>query len=220
VTVLKGVPVSRYAFAFALTVIGVLAVLLPYQIFINKDADNYYVYDEQLPYDYNMSSLRGAQSGAEADSLLLAFVNQFRLGMADYLSRDYASAVGMFQSLEPVVLLLQQTRSENEKILPWLRDYFFYSGVSHFALSRSRVSDLSPEVKQQHAAASIRWLAGADSLVTARHLEGGDREIYFLGLAYGFAGRRNSGVAQLRRINTESQFYNNSIDLIHQWAKL
>lgn len=209
----------RYAVTFAVVMIGALVTLLPYQFFIRNNTANYYVYDEHVPYDYNLSGLRGTQSDTGTDSLLQVFVNQFKLGMADYLSRDYANAVEMFQSLEPVALSLQQTQVENEVFLAWLRNYYFYSGVSHFALSRSRASDFSPEVKQLHVTEAIRCLAQADSLVAARHFEGSDREIYFLGLAYGFGGRIDLAMAQLQKITPESGFYQNALKLIEKWAE-
>jgi hypothetical protein len=210
-------PLRRYALALSI-LIAVLAVFPIYQMAIREDVDAQYVFDDRIPYDYDISGLRGSSSALPQDSLFQVFLTQFRLGLADYLIRDYAAAVTTFQSSAPTAQALQ-SQPDHEKILPWLRDFYFYLGVSHFALSRSRVGDLSSEVKQQHAAESIRWLALADSLVAVRNLESSDRESYFLGLAYGFGGRRDLAVAQLRKIAPVSRFYEDSAKLINEWSK-
>lgn len=211
-------PLPRYAFALSLVVIGMLATLFTYQIVINNNSGDYYVYDDRLPYEYDTSSLRASSNVFENDSLFQTFVRQFKLGMADYMLRDYHNAVSVLKNLEPTASALK-ARPDNEKLLPWIRDYYFYLGVSHFALSRSRAGNLSPEVKQQHATESIHWLTLADSLVTVRHLEGSDREAYFLGLVYGFSGRRDAGVIQLMKIESSSRFYQESTGLIHKWSE-
>ncbi|MCI0690849.1 zf-HC2 domain-containing protein [candidate division KSB1 bacterium] len=211
-------PLPRYAFALALVLVGMLGTLFTYQIVIKKDADKYYVYDDRVPYEYSMSSLRAPSTDLERDSLFQAFVTQFTLGMSDYMVRDYESAINTFQNLGPAVMALK-TQPDNQKIIPWIRDFCFYLGVSHFALLRSRQHDFDKTARVQHANASIRWLALADSLVTAHHLEGSDREAYFLGLAYGFAGQNDAAITQLKKINRASDFYNDSVKLIQRWSK-
>jgi len=211
-------PLPRYAFALSLVLVGMLATLFTYQIVVKNDADNYYVYDDHVPYEYSISSLRAPSTFFEHDSLFQTFVTQFKLGMSDYMVRDYESAISTFQNLESVALMLQ-ARSEKERFFPWIRDFYFYLGVSNFALSRSQQRDLQDEFRAQHTDQAIRWLALADSLATARHLEGSDRESYFLGLAYGFGGRQDLAVSELRRIAPTSSFYKESIDLIHKWFK-
>lgn len=210
-------PLPRYAFALSLVLVGMLATLFTYQIVVKNDADNYYVYDDRVPYEYNMSSLRAPSAVFQHDSLFQAFVTQFKLGMSDYMVRDYEGAINALQNLTPTVQTLQ-VRPDLEKLLPWIRDFYFYLGVSHFALARSRQIELGEEAKAGHAKQSIRWLALADSLVNANHLVGSDRETYFLGLAYGFGGYKDSAVTQFRRIPPGSRFYNESVNLIHKWS--
>lgn len=210
-------PLRRYALALSI-LIAVLAVFPIYQMAVKNDIDVQYVFDDRVPYDYDLSGLRGSSSALPQDSLFQVFLTQFRLGLADYLIRDYAAAVTTFQNSAPTAQALQ-TQPDNEKILPWLRDFYFYLGVSHFALARSLRLGLGDEAKAQHANQSIRWLALADSLVTVRHLESSDRESYFLGLAYGFGGRRDLAVAQLRKIESGSQFYEDTGKLIREWSK-
>ncbi|MCI0614876.1 zf-HC2 domain-containing protein [bacterium] len=206
-------PLPRYAFTLALIVIGILA----YRIVINNDSGDYYVYNDRLPYEYDTSGLRASSNVFENDSLLQIFVRQFKLGMSDYMMRDYEGAINALQNLTPTVQTLQ-ARPGFEKILPWISDFYFYLGVSHFALSRSRQIEFGEGAKAGHAKQSIRWLALADSLVNVNQIEGSDRESYFLGLAYGFAGHKDSALIQLRRIQPGSHFYNESSDLIHKWS--
>lgn len=210
-------PLRRYALALCI-LIAMIAVFPIYQIAIKKDGEVQYAFDDHVPYDYDMSGLRGSSSTLPQDSLFQAFSTQFRLGLADYLVRDYESAIATLQNLAPTAEALQ-AQPDNEKFLPWLRDFYFYLGVSHFALSRSQQHSLGDEGRAQNTNQSIQWLARADSLVTTRYLEGSDRESYFLGLAYGFGGRKSAAVAQLRKIKAESQFYDDSAQLIRQWSK-
>jgi hypothetical protein len=55
--------------------------------------------------------------------------------------------------------------------------------------------------------------------VATRHLEGSDRETYFLGLAYGFGGRYNAAIGRLQKISQKSDFYSESLQLIQRWSK-
>jgi len=208
----------RPAFAFSGLALGIIAAFFIYQKIIQTDLDRYYVYDQSVPYEYDISSLRTSATGTEQDSLFSAFVRQFKLGMSDYMLRDYESTINTLEKAEFAILALQ-TDLSNEKILPWIRDFYFYLGASHFALSRSRELDLSPVVKTQHANESIRWLALADSLAAAHHLEESDRESYFLGLAYGFAGRRQPAVEQFKKLSQESDYYKEVDKLIQEWSK-
>jgi hypothetical protein len=208
----------RPAFAFSGLALGIIAAFFFYQKVIKTDHGRYYVYDQSVPYEYDISSLRAPATGTEQDSLFSAFARQFKLGMSDYMLRDYESTINTLEKAEFAILALQ-TDLSNEKILPWIRDFYFYLGASHFALSRSRELDLSPVVRTQHANESIRWLALADSLAVARQLEASDRESYFLGLAYGFAGRRQPAVEQLKKLSQESDYYKEANKLIQEWSK-
>jgi hypothetical protein len=74
--------------------------------------------------------------------------------------------------------------------------------------------------KEQHQESALQFLARADSLARAHRMSGSDRETYFLGLAYGFAGRRAEAVAQLNKIPSNSIYYKHDvIRLINEWSK-
>lgn len=208
----------QYALALTVLVVGIAAAFFAYIRLNKNNADALYAYDDRVPYEYEVSGLRGAEPARENSSLFQAFVTQFKQGMSDYVLHDYAGAIRVLQEAEPTARALQAVPN-NDSILPWLRDYYFYLGVSHFAQSRRKAGDLSSEARQQHALQAIHWLTLADSLTIVREFPGSDREIYFLGLAYGFGGRADSAVAQLRKINAESRYYNESVQLIRQWSK-
>lgn len=214
----------KYAFAVSLLVIvGVLTLYT--QVFRNgNNIEDRYVYDEEIPHYYDRG-LRAEAPYADENPLYYVFISNFKLGMSDYVGHDYLEAIQTFKNIEPTVQQLMQEelkpdRQPKEKLLRELRDYYFYLGVSHFALARSRISGLQPEAKTQQLHVAIQCLGRADSLAQLRRpVEENDREIYFLGLAYGFSGKRDSARVWLNRIGADSQFYEKSAPLIRAWAR-
>ena len=134
------------------------------------------------------------------------------------MRRDYQTTIAALENLAPLAQRLQVS-SGPAKLLPPLREYYFYLGVSHFALSRSRHAELGREEKQSHQNKAIQFLARADSLTQALQPTGNDRETFFLGLAYGFAGRHAEAVAQLTKIEMNSIYYKQIAKLIGEWSK-
>ena len=216
--VLSPVRLPRFAFALLLLIAASTATWLVYENLLKEDPFAEYVYDDRVPYEYQGSSLRGSSSALQVDSLFQVFVNRFKLAMADYMTRDYTSAIGMLEDLAFTAHAMEATSSQ-ERYVPWLRDYYFYLGVSHLAMSSSRRSKLSAEANEQHGERSIRWLARADSLVSVHALVKGDRENYFLGLAWGLGGRSDLALAQLREVTPESENYEVSRKLIHKLSE-
>jgi len=211
------IPKPRYAFAVAVVAVAIVGGLLIYRDFFKNDPYEYYTYDDKVPYDYDVSSLR-TPTTSDGDSLLYSFVTQFKLGMSDYMINNYENAIQSLQEIEPAALALQ-AKPEDQKYLSTMRDYYFYLGVSHFALSRSKRKNVSAEAKAMHATQAIRWLARGDSLVAKNHLQGNERENYFLGLAYGFSGRRTEAIESLRKINDRSKFHDSGNQFIKEWSK-
>lgn len=210
-------PVPCYALALSVLIIGTFASLFTYQVVLKNDVENYYVYDDKVPYEYDVASLRGTSEGLEADDLFRSFVSGFKLGMGDYMIRNYQSAISTFEELEPDAVKLR-ARPPNKELIPWIRDFYFYNGVSHLALLRSKRPELNQSARSRHAEEAIQSLMQADLLVLSNNLEGSDREAYFLGLAYGFGGKQDSAIVRLQQIQPGSRFYENSDKLIHEWS--
>lgn len=207
----------RYALAIPVALALIVVAFVVKDMF-RPDGLGKYVYDDQVPYEYDVSGLRSASDELERDRLFRSFVSQFKLGMSNYLTRDYQNAIASFASQKSEAAELQ-ARLPDENVAPWLRDYYFYQGVSHLALLRSKRLDLDQTVRARHAEGAIQSLQQADALARNNNLEGNDREKYFLGLAYGFAGLRDSAAVQLRMIKTGSSFYDDSVKLIQEWSK-
>ena len=208
----------RFAYVVPVIIVGIFLTFITYDKIIKKDDFQYYVYDDKVPCEYNMSSLRNAEDILKDDPLFRSFVNQFKLGMSNYVVRDYSNAIHNFQILQSYASELL-SKSPSEIVLPWIRDLYFYLGVSYLAISRSKLLDLKHEDRKRQSIHAIQSLALADSLVTVHRLQTYDRESYFLGLAYGFGGYKDSAIARLGKIKRESQFYNDSNKLIGLWSK-
>jgi len=205
--------VPRPAFAIPLMIAGIF--LLYHQFFKSGNIDDAYVFDEKVPYAYG-SGLRGASPASEEDMLFDAFESNFKLSMSDYVVCNYPGAIEILKNLKTVA---GRIKPVDKRRMNLLRDYYFYFGLSHFALSRSRRFELTAEGKKQNAQSAIQYLARADSLALALHLEENDRETFFLGLSYGLGGQRDSALVRLHRIKPKSDFYAESFKLIQEWSK-
>ena len=211
----------KYAFAVPLVIVGVLMLYM--QVAKNKNIDALYVYDQEMPYPY-IGGLRSGSQLPEEKSHYYPFISNFKLGMSDYVGHDYRQVIQTFKKIEPAAQRLMQelqtNRQADEKLLRELRDYYFYLGLSHLAVARTRIKPPNPAEKTRHLQAATQYLARADSLARSHPAaEENDRETYFLGLAYGFGGKLDSARVWLKRIDSNSSFYQKSAPLLKAWAK-
>jgi len=206
--------IPSYAYVLLLLLIGALAIL---QLADRNNINKLYAYDERVPVS-PPSGLRGPSDYSQVDSVFYSFASHFQLAMSDYVRRDYPTAIAALENLAPLAQTLQAS-PDSAKFLSSLREYYFYLGVSHFALCRSQRNEFDREEKAQQAGRAIQFLARADSLAQAQQMAGNDREIFFLGLAYGFAERYQAAVAQLNKIPSHSIYYQEAGKLINKWSK-
>jgi len=206
----------RYAFAISIAILVFLISLSVYENISKKESFHYYVYDHKVPYEYDMSSLRGTPVNFEDDPDISLFINQFKLGISDYMVRDYKNAINTFEDVMPLAGRIN-TRLKSKEFLPWMRDFYFYLGLSHLAYSNDK--ELNKESSAYHIHESIQFLLQADSLVTEFDLPKNDREIYFVGLAFSLGGIIDSAKVYLNRIESKSIFYKDSQKLIRKSSK-
>ena len=204
--------------AFALLLVTVIAGGIYWRTqLMGTSFEATFVYDDQVPYDYRGSSLRSAADANERNPELQAFIDQFKLAMGDYIARDYFSAIPALADLRPSAIALQsQPLTEESKT--WMRDFYFYLGVSHLAASRTGRFDLDVPTRLRYARSAVRHLLEAKSVVDRDTGLSADREVYFLGLAYGFSQDRFSAIAQLKMIGSDSDFFKDSQRLIQEWS--
>ena len=139
-----------------------------------------------------------------------AFRRDFKEAMSDYALKNYTKALITLESLQPVAATLYK-HIDSTSHATLLRDYYFYSGISHFALS------LEAQNQNEHAEQGIAWLMRADSLVQAQQMANSDREIFFLGQAYGFNGEYEKAKELLQRIESESSYFDYQKKLSSKW---
>jgi len=206
--------IPSYAYVLPLALIGTIGIL---QIANRNNLNKIYGYDARVPVP-PPSGLRGPSDYSQVDSVFYSLASHFQLAMSDYMRRDYPTTIMTLENLAPLAQTLQAS-SDNTKFLSPLREYYFYLGVSHFALSRSQEVKFARGEKERHQEKAIQFLARADSLVQAQRMSANDRETFFLGLAYGFAERRAEAVAQLNKIAANSIYYKAIAKLIGEWSK-
>ncbi|MFX0139465.1 MAG: hypothetical protein ACFFDN_37840, partial [Candidatus Hodarchaeota archaeon] len=205
----------RYALAVSVVIVGVIFSLFIYKNVTKRESYDYYMYDHEVPYQYDLSSLRGAPLGLEDDSLFQSFDSRFKFGISYYMDNDYARAISTFESLVPAIHVFQ-AKTESQELKSWIRDLYFYLGLSHLALYRTQKLDLSQDIRTKHLNHAVGYLSKADSLVQLDNLKGGDRESYFLGLAYWLEGKKDLAVVRLEKVNPNSEFYEESVKLIQK----
>ncbi len=183
---------------------------------LTKDPLSEFVYGDKVPYEYTGSGFRGTDTRPETDPELRTFHRQYRLAMSDYVVYNYAGAITICEQLEPTASEFL-TRLNNKEILTEIRDYYFYCGVSHLALGRSE--KLGEEEKAENFDSAIPYLQEAERIALDNSLENSDREVYYLGLTYGFDGRQGKAIEQFKRIEIKSLFYEKSMNLIKEWSE-
>ena len=189
--------------------------MFSFSLSIKKDILSKYVFDQRVPYENTSSIFRGPR--ISSDQLFSKFGSVFNYGIYDYLNFDYFKALEHFKDCETIALNLQ-AKTNTAKLIPKLRDLYFYAGISHFAISRSKKLGLSEEAKIIHMKNARENLNRAYNLVKHNGLEKQDREAFFLGLVYGFAGLEDSACAILGEIESTSQNYLESLELQKIWS--
>lgn len=204
----------------ALVLSGVSAVIilfiLGYNSIFRTDGSYSYLPDNRVPYEYDSSSFRGTEADLKTadDPLLFSFIRDFKNGIGYYMVQEYESAIYIFENLETAVARLESKNIEAE-YYSYFRDLFFFNGMSHLALF-SRKETLK-EYKTNHLSAAMNSLERAAALVSKYNLENPDREAYYLGMAYGMAGRYEIAIVQLSSVTAESQFFGESQKLLDKW---
>jgi hypothetical protein len=171
-------------------------------------------YDEATPYPAP-SGFRGATASPAREPAYSAFKDAFSRAMGDYVLRDYDKTLARLDTLQAQEKILRSNLTD-ENHASLLRDYYFYTGVSHLALSQRK--SFFSDKPEQHAAQAVTWLERANALAQAGPSSADDHETYFLGLAYGFNGQKDRAVNELGKILPNSSFYQQSLARIKEWS--
>lgn len=206
-------PVPRYAYALAAAACIVIAIFISRDFLRGKGPFTEFVWDDHVPNEYDVSSFRGGDDVSEDDPQIRYFVNQFKLGMSDYVICNYAGAIETFKNIEPYA---QEFLSPNNPTIDisMVREYYFYFGLSYLALGRS--NHVSNQERQQYLEDSINKLLSLRALISSFELKPYDKENYFLGLAYWFSGNEIKAKSELKKISGQSEFYNKSLEILTQ----
>lgn len=204
----------RPAFAYAVPLLVFASVY-----FVNEHQQQEFwqnfVYDARVPYEYN-SGTRGRTAEMPAEGVVAEFRRDFEIAMSDYTRRRYAATLQSLEKLVPMLPALQSQLPASEYVAV-LRENIFFRGVSHLALARSEKTALPSAERLEHLQQAITFFAQADSLARSMQLPEPERDIYFLGLALGFAGRTNAAAEMLRKLSLSSTAYPHLARLRQQW---
>ncbi len=203
----------KYAYSISTALAAVLIIVFIYGDFLKKDPFESYIYTNSVPYEYDISSLRGVTEDLHPDPLLESFKNQFKQGISDYVVRDYIQTIQVLEKLEPIATEIED-KSKNKESIRWIRELYFYLGVSHLALGRNQ--GFGKVDIEKHLLKSIQYLLHAKSLISKHDLDRNEREIYFLGLVYGFSGNTKSAIEQFEKIEFSNDYYKESQELIQE----
>jgi len=145
-----------------------------------QDPFESYRYADKVPYEYDISSFRGQTDVLKIDPSLESFKNEFKIGISDYIICDYENAIKTWEALKPTADGLENI-SPNDNSIPWIREYYFYLGISHLALGSNHDFKLSK--RKINLNKSIDYLLYSMRIVTKYNLKKIDRENYFIGFS-------------------------------------
>ncbi|MFZ5516557.1 MAG: hypothetical protein ACOY90_07945 [Candidatus Zhuqueibacterota bacterium] len=208
----------RFALLISAVSTAVILFLLSYDSLFQRNDYSRFLSETRIPYEYDSSTFRGVDQDIEAtrDPLLFAFIRDFKNGVGYYTIQEYESAIYIFENLEATMADLE-TKKVAPEFTPYFRDLYFYNGLSHLALYSKK--ETKKKVRAKHLQEAISSLQQADAVNSKYRLNGLDRVVYYLGLAYGLNGQRELAANQLAAITAESQFFSDTQALLKKWGK-
>jgi|GEM_PF-2532050 len=205
---------SRRKAGLAMILVVIVAIFLWQQGDKHEHQFTYYYFGNRVPYEYDGPVWRGSTSLSD-EARLNSIQSQFMGAISDYMLRDYQSAISQFENLQSAIASVQ-SQTPDRSTLAFVRDYYFYFGLSHFAYANS--AGLNNTEKKSRLDRAIRSISQADQIGKYINPAETDRENYFLGVVFTFASRSDSALTRLRAIKQKSVFYQDSIALIKQLA--
>jgi len=209
-------PRSVFSPAIRIAVPVSLVAAIAFTIFFLPTAPSAYVYDNDPPFPYR-SGFRSASSSIDEDRDYTKFHNDFPSAAMVYMDSDYENYIRRMANLESIAFDLKTKPLKKDK-LDEIRDFYFYLGVSHFALSRSETRDLAPEQRVEHNRKAVQFLREAQSISKANILKMKDRDVYFLGLSYGFGSKPDSAILHFMTLDSTSSYYQEGLKLTEEWS--
>jgi len=195
----------RWKHVFAYVSVVTLILLGSYFIFEPFGSDTLNVnFDNQVPYKFNNLHLRGNSGQSQIDPMLDIFIKNFQSAIGDYNIFEYKSAVKTFEQLEPLAEKMLQ-EPDAKKRLAWVRDFYFYKGLSHLAIAGKKNS--SREVKKDQSGLAIENIQRAIEISKEFALNKTDRESYFLMMAFLIKGDRERAQEVFAEIPAKSPFH-------------
>jgi len=196
------------SYAYLAPALIILISLISFEIIQDEKA---YVYDNKVPVPFstNVTTFRDISGATQFEN----FLHQFIAAMRDYERLDYKSALDKLEKIRPQAdAILDESEHENAAIL--VMDYYFYLGVTHFALFRSQKSQ-SDETK--HGNKAVEYLETSREIAETNGLPIEDRNRFFLALAYGFSNEAKAA-AELSQIAPESPYFEESRKWLEKWS--
>lgn len=162
-------------------------------------------------------SLRSAESDSARSVEFRKMLFAYQSGLSSYNRRDYVQAIKHFRQATPEAEALLTQPGIDSLSFTILGDRHFYLGLSLLKVSRS--PDLAPPVVEKYVQEAIQSLNQAKHLSLEHQQSQTERDGYFLGIAYEFAGDIQRARAELEAIPPGSKFYEDSQKLRRKWDK-
>ena len=135
-----------------------------------------YIFDDKVPYEFDMSSLRGAVDREQSPEYQ-NIKNDFLMAMSDYLIFDYLNAISNFEKI------LSNPQPEEQLAVKIYMEARFYLAMSCLARVQSQKTDNTEQAKKELLTKAIQNLQMSRSYFKENDAEKFDRNNYFLALA-------------------------------------
>ena len=142
--------------------------------------------------------LRSADSATQTSRLSIAY----KLALASYMNESYKTALEEFKKTENLL----NTLDESEKNAYFIKEFYYYYGVTHLHLAGSKGQH------RQHVDGAIRCLS-ASLDVSDKNSPEHDRILFFLALAYSMRGDAGNLETLVAQIPESSRFYSEARQL-------
>ncbi|NOZ63074.1 MAG: hypothetical protein GXO74_15595 [Calditrichaeota bacterium] len=204
----------RWNHVFAYASVAALVLIGSYFIFNPLGSNSLSMnFDNHVPYKFSALRLRGNSGRLQIDPTLDIFVKNFESAIGDYNIFEYKSAICTFDKLAPLAKRILQ-EPESKARLPWVRDYYFYKGLSHLAVASAK--NTSHEIKENQISIAVEDIQRAIAISQKYALNKTDRENYFLMMALLVKGDREKAQNVLKQISETSPFLFKAKKLLSQ----
>jgi hypothetical protein len=185
---------------------AILLILFFIPLNFNEELSDLYNYDGSPPLTYTESTFRNSDmENLDDNPAYRKFDTKFKLGISEYLVRNYAAALEEWKGLDAELLLLQNEANHKSH---YVDKYYLYKALSMIAMSLSDKYNLDKNHKEQ--------LLQETLLIFKKLQTDSDAGKFYYALTLALTANFSEAQKVLTTIESTSGFYNKGLALLEQ----